>query len=294
MVFVFTRNDIERSHMAVLFLLGLTALALYLCYILVAPFLKPILFAVIFAIVFYPAHAQIRRWIHNPNAAAAVSTTKVILVIGAVSFSVGRALVSGLQDIYESLTGPGESRERLVAFIVQVFERSVGWASHYIPISVPNLQRAVLTQGEKIVSSMLGATAGFLRNLSSFGLNTFIAIFVLFFLLRDGKSMLRRATVGLPLRMGQARRVFSLVGETLHAIVYGTLAMAAIQGSLTGLAFWFLGLASPVLWGLVATLLAVFPFVGTTCVWGPATCLLLFSGHWIKALVLVVWGLAVV
>src|SRR6516225_9526301 len=106
MVFVFTRNDIERSHMAVLFLLGLTALALYLCYILVAPFLKPILFAVIFAVVFYPAHAQIRRWIHNPNSAAALSTTTVILVIGAVSFSVGRALVSGLQDIYESLSGP--------------------------------------------------------------------------------------------------------------------------------------------------------------------------------------------
>ena len=294
MVFVFARNDIERSHTAVVFLLGLTALALYLCYILVAPFLKPILFAVIFAVVFYPAHAQIRRWIHNPNSAAALSTTTVILVIGAVSFSVGRALVSGLQDIYESLSGPGESRERLVAFIVQVFERGVAWASHYLPISVPNLQRAVLTQGEKIVSSMLGATAGFLGTLSSFGLNTFIAIFVLFFLLRDGKSMLRRATVGLPLRIGQARRVFSLVRETLHAIVYGTLAMAAIQGTLTGLAFWFLGLPSPVVWGLVATVLAVMPILGTTQVWLPAASMLLLSGHWIKGMFLIIWGLAVV
>ena len=67
--------------------------------------------------------------------------------------------------------------------------------------------------------------------------------------------------------------------------------MAAIQGTLTGLAFWFLGPTSPVLWGVVGAVLAVFPFVGTTCVWGPAACLLLFGGHWIKALLLELLGI---
>jgi len=260
----------------------------------VAPFLKPILFALIFAVVFYPAHAQIRRRLHNSNVAAAVSTTAVIVLIGGFSFFVGRALVSGLQDIYESLGTPGKTSERLVAFLVQVAERIVARASHYLPISVPNLQGVLLAQSEKAVSSILGATAAFLGTLSSFGLNTFIAIVVLFSLLRDGKSMLRKAAVILPLRTGQASRLFSLVRETLHAIVYGTLAMAAIQGALTGVAFWFLGLASPVVWGLLATVLAVLPVVGTTLVWLPAAAMLLVSGHWIKAIILIVWGLAVV
>ncbi|HYL62677.1 MAG TPA: AI-2E family transporter [Candidatus Methylomirabilis sp.] len=292
--FVFGPNEMERTRMPVVFLLGLTALALYLCYIIVAPFLKPILFAAIFAVVFYSAHAPIRRYIRNSNAAAALSTASVTLVIGAFSFFVGRALVSGLQDIYRSLSGSGDSREHLTLFVIQLFERSVGWASHYLPISVPNLQRAVLTQSEKVVSGILGATAGLLGALSSFGLNTFIAIFVLFFLLRDGKSMLRRATVILPLRIDQASRLFNLVRATLHAIVYGTLAMAAIQGTLTGVAFWYLGLASPVVWGLLATVLAVLPVVGTTLVWLPAAAMLLVSGHWIKSIILIVWGLAVV
>jgi predicted PurR-regulated permease PerM len=48
-----------RSRAGVVFLLGLTGLALYLCYLLVAPFLKPILFAFILAIVF-PVQAKIR------------------------------------------------------------------------------------------------------------------------------------------------------------------------------------------------------------------------------------------
>lgn len=294
MVLVYGRNDIERSRVAVAFLFALTALALYLCYILVAPFVKSILLAVIVAVVFYPAHAQMRHRIRNPNMAAAVSTAAVILLVAGFSFFVGRALASGLQDIYGSLSGSGESRERLVTFIVQLFDRIVAWASHYFPISVPNLQRAVLTQGEKVVSSILGATSGFLGALSSFGLNTFIAIFVLFFLLRDGKSILRLAIIVLPLRFSQARRLFSTMRETLHAIVYGTLAMAAIQGTLTGVSFWFLGLSSPVVWGLVATVLAVLPVVGTTLVWLPAAAMLVVSGHLIKGLLLTAWGLAVV
>ena len=293
-VLMFGRNDITRSRIGVVFLLGLTVLALYLCYLLVTPFLKPILFALIFAVVFYPANAQIRHWIRNRNTAAALSTTSVILLIAAFSFFVGRALMSGLHDIYDSLTASGEGRERLTVFILQLFDRAIALASHYVPISVPNLQGALLSQVEKAVANVLGATAGFVGGLSAFGLNTFIAIFVMFFLLRDGKSMSRRLAIILPLRIGQTRRLFSLVQETLHAIVYGTLAMAAIQGALTGLAFWFLGLTSPVVWGLLASLLAVLPVVGTTLVWLPAACMLLLSGHWIKGVILLIWGIAVV
>ena len=291
---MFGRNDIARSRIGVAFLSGLTVLALYLCYLLVAPFLKPILFALIFAVVFYPAHAQMRHWIRNRNGAAGLSATSVILLIGAFSFFIGRALVSGLHDIYDSLSGSGESRERLTVFIIQLFDRAIAWASHYVSISLPNLQGAVLSQVEKAVASVLGATAGFVGGLSALGLNTFIAVFVMFFLLRDGKSMSRRLAVILPLRIGQARRLFSLIQDTLHAIVYGTLAMAAIQGALTGLAFWFLGLSSPVVWGLLATVLAVLPIVGTTLVWLPAAGMLLVSGHWIKGLILIIWGVAVV
>ena len=287
-------NDIIRSRAGVVFLLGLTGLALYLCYLLVAPFLKPILFAFIFAIVFYPVQAKIRHWVRNRNAGAALSTTTIILVVGALSFLIGRALVSGLHDIYDSLSGSGESRERLTVFIIQLFDRAISWASHYVPISMLDFQGALLSQVEKAVASVLGATAGFVGSLSAFGLNSFIAIVVMFFLLRDGQSMSWRAADILPLRLGQARRLFSLVRETLHAIVYGTLAMAAIQGTLTGLAFWFLGLASPAVWGLLATVLAVLPIVGTTCVWLPAAGMLVMSGHWIKGLILIVWGVAVV
>lgn len=283
-----------KNRATVAFLMALTAIALYLCYVLVAPFVKPIMLSVILAIIFYPVHLKIRDLIRNRNVAAALSTAALIVLIAFPSFLLGRALVSGLHDIYDSLTESGVGRERLSVFLVHLFDRAIAWASHYIPISVPNLRGAILSQVEKAVASLLAVTAGLVGGLSSFGLNAFIAIFVLFFLMRDGRSILRRMTVVLPLRPDQVHRLFALVMETLHAIVYGTLAMAVIQGTLTGLAFWFLGLTSPVVWGLLATFLAALPIVGTTLVWFPAACMLLVSGHWIKGVILLIWGVAVV
>jgi predicted PurR-regulated permease PerM len=66
------------------------------------------------------------------------------------------------------------------------------------------------------------------------------------------------------------------------------------QGSLLSLAFWVLGLPSPVLWGLVTALFSLIPIIGSAAVWGPAVLILLIGGHWWKGLILLGWGAAVV
>jgi len=106
-----------------------------------------------------------------------------------------------------------------------------------------------LNQAEKAIAGLITMSAGALGSITSLALNALIAFFVLFFLFRDGRSMLRRGAVVLPLKPDQVRRLVKCVKDTLNAIAYGTLAMAAIQGTLTTLAFWFLGLTSPVIWG---------------------------------------------
>ena len=42
-------------------------------------------------------------------------------------------------------------------------------------------------------------------------------------------------------------RIFSRVSDTIHATIYGTLAVSAVQGLLGGLMFWWLGLPAPLL-----------------------------------------------
>jgi predicted PurR-regulated permease PerM len=291
---VFEHNNTTRNRASLIFLLGLTIAALFFCYLLIAPFFRPVIVSVVLAVLFYPVHAHVGRWIRNRNAAAALSTAVVILFITSFSFFLGRALVSGLHDIYQSLRGADGNKERLSGFIIQLSDRAVAFASRYISIPISDLQSAIVTQAERAVAGVIAMSAGALGSMTSLALNALIAFFILFFLFRDGRSMLRRGAVVLPLKPDQARRLLKCAKDTLNAIAYGTLAMAAIQGSLTGLAFWFLGLTSPVIWGMITTLCALLPIIGTTFVLLPATCMLIFSGHWIKGLILLVWAVAVV
>lgn len=55
-----------------------------------------------------------------------------------------------------------------------------------------------------------------------------------------------------------------------------------------------LGVSSPVLWAIVTALCALLPVIGTAIVLLPAISMLVFSGHWIKGFIPLLWGLAVV
>ena len=276
------------------FLAAFTAVAVYFCYLLAAPFLKPIAFSFILAIVSSPIQSRMRRWIHNRNVAALLSTTVVILCISLAAVFLGRAIISGLGDIYQSLVNPNDGKEKLGIYIVQLVERAVGWVNQYFPFSVPDLRGAISNQAERLISSLLAMSAGVLGSFTSLLVNAAISFFILFFFLRDGRSMLRRTAFVVPLRPGQLTRLYTCVKDTLNAILYGTLAVAIIQGALTAIAFSFLGISSPVLWGVVTSLCALLPVIGTAFVFLPAMGMLVFNGHWIKGLILLIWAIAVV
>lgn len=283
-----------KNRASIVFLLGLTAVSLSLCYVLISPFLRPIVFSAVLAVLFFPLHSQILRFIRNRNVSALVSTVTVILLIALSVMFLGRAIATGLRDIYRSLGVSADGRERLGVYLLYLFERAFELLSRSLPISVSDLRNATVNQAEKWVAVLLNMTAGALGSISSLVVNAFIAFFVLFFFFRDGRGMLRRASVVLPLKREQVRRLFARIQDTLHAIVCGTLAMAALQGALAGVAFWMLGVTSPVLWAIVTALCALLPVIGTAIVLLPAISMLVFSGHWIKGLILFAWGMAVV
>jgi predicted PurR-regulated permease PerM len=276
------------------FLLCLTLLALFGCSLLVAPFFRSILFAAVVAILFYPMHSRIRRQARNQTVAALLTTFIVISLVVFASVLLGQALAMGVHEIYDSLKANGDGRERLGGYLVGLSERAVVLVGRYLKISSPDLHSAAMNQVQKGAAMVVNSTAGLLGGVTSAIVNALVSFFILFFFFRDGRNMLRRACVLLPLRVDQVRKLYARIEETLQAIVYGSISMAAVQGVLTGVAFWVLGVGSPVLWAIVTALCALIPVIGTGLVLVPAISMLLFSGHWVKALILLSWGLAVV
>jgi predicted PurR-regulated permease PerM len=155
-------------------------------------------------------------------------------------------------------------------------------------------QATILRWAEQASRYLFSIGAAAVTNLLSFVLDSVVVFFSLFFFFREGKSIRQGLSAMLPLYPDQTERLFAGISETMIANLYGGLAVGAAQGILTGLSFWVLGLPAPILWTLVTGLASLVPVVGSALVWGPASLLLLLSGHWVKALILIVWGVAVV
>lgn len=109
--------------------------------------------------------------------------------------------------------------------------------------------------------------------------------------LAPGLSGLVTGSFTMPLTKRETDRLFKRAAEVVRASVFGTLLVAALQGLLGGLMFWWLGLPAPLLWGTVMFVLWVLPILGAAIVWIPAAFLLAMEGNWEKALILTIWVL---
>ncbi|MBS1271590.1 MAG: putative transport protein [Candidatus Marinimicrobia bacterium] len=70
--------------------------------------------------------------------------------------------------------------------------------------------------------------------------------------------------------------------------------VALLQGFLGGIAFWILGLPSPIFWGAVMAFLSIFPVIGAPLVYLPAAAILLIQGSLPRGLILLIWGTLIV
>jgi predicted PurR-regulated permease PerM len=276
------------------FLLALSAIALYFCYVIARPFLSPVFLAVMMAIVFHPVHVRIQAHIHGRNAAALISTILVLLALIVPAVGLGVVVSQEIRGLYQLLNERSAAQGGWNPWVMHAMERLASWAGRYVDLSTLDLRGALLRWLEQISRSLLSWGAWAASNIISFVADAIVALFTLFFLFREGGSMRKHAAIVLPLNAAQVERLFTGLSNSIVANVYGCPAVGVAQGSLASFAFWVLGLPFPVLWGLVTALFSLIPIIGSAAVWGPAVIILVIGGHWWKALILLGWGAGIV
>jgi len=273
---------LPRERILTLTLLAITVIAFYLCYLLLQPFLPALAFALALAVVTNPVYRAIRRRVKWDDLAASLAVTAIGLLVVTPIILVGRnllvQLVAGLQTV-QAEAQSGHWREVVGRFAW--LERAVAWLEAEVnPAAVAGKAGEML--GPWVPSVVVGSAwtvAGLLMTL-----------FILYFFFRDSEPALDMLRSLIPLSRREADEVFRRITDTIHASIYGQVAVALVQGVLGGCMFWILGLPAPVFWGFVMALLALVPMLGTFFVWGPAAIFLALGGHWVKAIVLVAWG----
>lgn len=85
-------------------------------------------------------------------------------------------------------------------------------------------------------------------------------------------------------------RFTSAIHRALRGILLGIVLVAMAQGILCGIGFAVAGVRQPAFWGLLATLVAPIPVIGTAIVWIPLCLSLWFTGKSVAAIGLALWG----
>ncbi|MCZ8333068.1 MAG: AI-2E family transporter [Rhodobacteraceae bacterium] len=270
-----------RSALALASLAGVC-----LCLLIAWPFLGAITWALTLAILFAPLHARIERMTRHPDIAALLSTTMVAVVVVVPAVFVAERLIT-------------EAASGILALQLRVEKGELQALLDSHPALSPfgtwiNRQFDLPSMMANLASWLSNLGASFLRGSVLQAVEALITFYLLFYVLRDRLAAKAMIVSWLPLGRAETEKLLQRVAETIHATVYGTLAVAAVQGSLGGLVFWVLGLPTPLLWGLVMGLLSLVPVLGAFVVWIPAALLLVIDGGWIRALILAVWGAIVV
>jgi predicted PurR-regulated permease PerM len=266
---------------------------LLLTYVILQPFLIPVIWAAILAYVSWPLHVRLLKLTRRRASIAALLTTLLL----AVTIILPVLWLILLMQI-----------ETVVAYReVQVFLasnpalpqglRDLPWVGPWLQQMLAELvadpaslrqQLGVLFERSSGEISVLIGGAG--RNIAKL----FFALLTLFFLLRDGRQFFEQLRTVLEGILGpQVRDYLRSVGQTTRAVVYAIVLAALVQGVFAGFGYWIVGVGPPVLLGAVTAMIALIPF-GAPLVWGTLTVWLLLTGKIADGVTLLLWGLLVV
>lgn len=260
------------------------------------PFYGPILWGTVIALIFAPLNRRLLpRTGHRRNVAALLTMLAVVLVAVVPFALVTASVASEAAGVYERLQSGQWQPTRYLRGLFEALPATVtfwlerfGWRDFDV---VQAQLAAALARGSQFIA---GQALGIGQNTFEFITGVFITLYLAFFLIRDGNALARSARRSMPLAAAHQRELLDKFGTVIRATVKGNLAVAALQGLLGGLAFWALGVAAPLLWGVLMAFLSLVPAVGAALVWAPVAAYLLLSGEVGKGVGLAAFGVLVI
>lgn len=271
------------SLLALLIILG------YLCYQIFKPFLSPIAWAIVLAIVFYPLFSFINRYIKWKSVASLVALLLILLIIigpfSYISFMIALELKElpkylaegGMEEIKRTIRSP--YIEGVTEKIMKTFN-----------LTEAEIEKSILDNISRFGKELMDNFTKGIGNVVSLSVNFVFMTFALFFILKDGVDFLKKVSDYLPFSEEQKDRLTAQTRDVIVSTIYGGVAVATVQGSIGGIAFFFLGISSPALWGLAISIASFIPLIGAFGIWGPMTVYLFIRGDILQGIILALVG----
>jgi predicted PurR-regulated permease PerM len=269
--------------------LGAIALVVYHCLLIIRPFLSVIAWSSVLVITFHPVYQRLVQKTGRVSFSAFVSSVTVaaacvvpLLFIMAVAIdqllALGASLPQRLTDETGIMTGtPLRQAYQWLGDRLGLDGAAIGtWFRQHA--------------SEEVAGHTLAAAQDVVGGVVSF----VFVIFAMFLLFRDGDQIVARIPDLFPFERTRTEALLARARDVIYGSVYGVVVIAVVQGALCGGMFWILGIPSAALWGMVTVVTSVLPVIGTAGVWVPGAVYLAATGDWTRAIVLAVFGMAVI
>lgn len=283
------REEINQARL--IGMLAVTGVALYLCWLMLRPFITVLEWAAVLVIIFYPVHKRLARKIKRRGLSALLSSLLVIVIIVLPLIFLTMALANELSGAVRNLP---ENAARLMNPESAITGKVLQWIHDHLGEDAARSRDFIIKQLEVTGTALLGQSIGVVGNIVGAIVKAFFVIITMYYLFRDGDRIVAALPGVLPLNRNQSEAILARTSQVVSASVYGVVTIAMLQGLFGGLAFWALGVPSPILWATVLAFVCMIPIAGSFFVWLPASIYLILTGHWTKGILLVLWGALVI
>ena len=276
-----------------LLFLGLVSVVLL---VVILPFLQPLLWAALAAVMFQPLFrkAQVLRRGHDSQAALLALLVILVLVI-LPAFWIGSAVFKEASHLVAAFQ---EGRIDVAAWFDDVFEAlplsirsslaDSGWGD---PAALQARAQAFLQNSAGIIAAQAVSIGS---SIFSFVLSFAIALYVTFFLLRDGPVIGEHILRCLPFERSVADRLADRFLGIVRATIKGSVVVGIVQGALGAITFWIVGIPSVLLLGVIMAIASLLPAIGPAIVWAPVAVYLLATGAIWQGAVVVASGVLLI
>jgi predicted PurR-regulated permease PerM len=259
----------DRAALVILILGAALVIAL-------SPFATGLIGIPVLYVIFAPLHTWLTRHVRTGLSAAVVVVFALFLfVVPGVSFA--GLIVSQAQEIAGGVVQS--------PLLTRLSEVRIG--DFQVGPQLADLGRTLARWLGTSAFSLVGTA-------TRLALNLVISLFGLYYLLLRPQETWAAVGPYIPFSRANADQLRVRFRNVTHSTIIGTGLTAVIQGSLVAGGFAVTGLPNALFWGVVATVLAVLPVVGSALVWAPGALALVVDHRYGAALGLALWGLVVV
>ena len=269
--------------------LAATALVVYFCLLIVRPFLNVIAWSSVLVITFHPVHQRLVQKTGRVSVSAFLCSVMVaaacvipLLFVTAVAIDQFMALGASLPHLFTDETGIKAGTP-----LRQAYE----WLGDRLGLDGAAIGAWFRQHASEEVA---GHTLAAAQDVAGAVVSFVFVIFAMFLLFRDGDQIVARIPDLFPFERARTDALLARARDVIYGSVYGVVVIAVVQGALCGGMFWILGIPSAALWGMVTVVTSVLPVVGAAGVWVPGAVYLAATGDWTRAIILTVFGTAVI